>query len=172
VEPTEEFGPLRLGFVDPIQWRYEVIRPLVLFGDRTATQRAHETQTHPDTVRALARRFRQQGIPGLLSRGGIGGRQRRAPRMPEAVRQEVDRLKALYPGFHYRELARILSYKFETRINDKTAKHLWTRSDVSPQGQLPLWNYHTQPDRRQARLQVITLYAQGWEKRSISRFLH
>jgi hypothetical protein len=42
---------------------------------------------------------------------------------------------------------------------------------VSPQGQLPLWTYHTQPDRAQARLQVITLYAQGWEKRSISRFL-
>ena len=45
------------------------------------------------------------------------------------------------------------------------------RSEVSPQGQLPLWNYHTQPDRAQARLQVITLYAQGWEKRSLSRFL-
>jgi hypothetical protein len=42
---------------------------------------------------------------------------------------------------------------------------------VAPQGHLPLWNYHTQPDRYQARLHVITLYAQGWEKRSISRFL-
>ena len=171
MEPTEEFGQLRLGFGDPMQWRYEVIRPLVLFGDRTATQRAQETQTHPDTVRALTRRFRQQGMPGLLPIGGSTGRQQRAPRISEAVRQEVDRLKALYPGFHYRELARILSYKFETHINDKTAKHLWTRSEVSPQGQLPLWTYHTQPDRAQARLQVITLYAQGWEKRSISRFL-
>ena len=171
MEPTEEFGQLRLGFVDPMQWRYEVIRPLVLFGDRTATQRAHETQTHPDTVRALTRRFRQQGMPGLLPIGGSKGHQQRAPRISEAVRQEVDRLKALSPGFHYRELARILSYKFETPINDKTAKRLWTRSEVSPQGQLPLWTYHTQPDRAQARLQVITLYAQGWEKRSISRFL-
>jgi len=36
-------------------WRYEVMRPLVLFGDRTATQRARETHTHPDTVRALRR---------------------------------------------------------------------------------------------------------------------
>jgi hypothetical protein len=139
VEPTEEFGQLRLGFVDPMQWRYEVIRPLVLFGDRTATQRAHETQTHPDTVRVLTRRFRQRGMPGLLPSGGHKGRQQRAPRISTAVRQEVDRLKALSPGFHYRELARILSYKFETRINDKTAKHLWTRSEVSPQGQLPLW---------------------------------
>lgn len=171
MEPAEEFGQLRLGFVDSMQWRYEVIRPLVLFGDRTATQRAYETQTHPDTVRALTRRFRQQGLPGLLPRGGSPGRQQRAPRIPEAVRQEVDRLKALYPGFHDRELARILSYKFETRINDKTAKHLWARSAVALQGQLPLWTYHTQPDRTQARLQVITLYAQGWEKRSISRFL-
>jgi transposase InsO family protein len=171
VEPTEEFGQLRLGFVDPIQWRYEVIRPLVLFGDRTATQRAHETQTHPDTVRSFARRFRQQGMSGLLPRSSGGDQQRRASRMPEAVRQEVDRLKALYPGFHYRELARILSYKCQMPINDKTAKHLWECSDVAPQGQLPLWNYHTQPDRYQARLHVIKLYAQGWEKRSISRFL-
>jgi hypothetical protein len=171
VEPTEEFGQLRLGFVDPMQWRYEVIRPLVLFSDRSAAQRAHETQTHPDTVRTLRRRFRQQGMPGLLPSSGSPGRQQRAPRIPEAVRQEVDRLKALYPGFHYRELARILSYKFETHINDKTAKHLWMRSEGAPQGHLPLWTYHTQPKRSDARLQVITLYAQGWEKHSISRFL-
>ena len=171
MDPAEEFGQLRLGFVDPVQWRYEVIRPLVLFGDRSATQRAHETHTHPDTVRTLRRRFRQQGMRGLLPSGGRTGRQPRALRVPEAVRQEVDRLKALYPGFHYRELARILSIKFKTHINDKTAKRLWTRSAVAPQGQLPLWNYHTQPERQQARLQVITLYAQGWEKRSISRFL-
>jgi len=157
VEPTEKFGQLRLGFIDPMQWRYEVIRPLVLFGDRTATQRAHETHTHPDTVRALRRRFRQQGMRGLLPTSGNTGRQQRAPRIPEAVRQEVDRLKALYPGFHYRELARILSYKFATPINDKTAQQLWARSPVVPQGHLPLWNYHTQPDRQQARLQVITL---------------
>jgi transposase-like protein len=35
-----------------------------------------------------------------------------------------------------------------------------------------LGDYHTQADRYQARLQVIKLYAQGWEKISISRFLH
>jgi hypothetical protein len=36
---------------------------------------------------------------------------------PEAVRQEVDRLKTLYGGFHYRELARILSWKFRHLSN-------------------------------------------------------
>ena len=59
MEPTEEGGQLRLGFVAPMQGRYDVLRPRVLFGDRTAPPRAQETQTHPDTVRALRRRFRQ-----------------------------------------------------------------------------------------------------------------
>ena len=57
---------LQLRFIDQMPWRYEVIRPLVLFADRTATRRAQETHTHPDTVWTLERRFRQQGMVGLL----------------------------------------------------------------------------------------------------------
>jgi hypothetical protein len=59
VGPTVAFAPLELDVVDRIQWRHEVIRPLALFGDRTAQQRAHETATHPDTVRTLRRRFQK-----------------------------------------------------------------------------------------------------------------
>jgi hypothetical protein len=59
--PTDDFAQLSLQFVDHTQWRYEVIRPLVLLADRTPRQRAHETDTHPATVRTLTRRFRQQG---------------------------------------------------------------------------------------------------------------
>src|ERR671923_2381866 len=95
VEPTAEFAQLQLGFVDQTQWRYELIRPLVLFADRTASQRAQETDTHPDTVRTLRRRFRQEGMLGLLPanvevviRTRVGG-------IPEAARREIDRLKAL-----------------------------------------------------------------------------
>jgi site-specific recombinase XerD len=58
VEPSAAFAQLQLGFIDQIQWRDEVIRPLVLFADRTAQQRAQETETHPDTVRTLQRCFR------------------------------------------------------------------------------------------------------------------
>src|SRR2546423_13896303 len=107
MDSTAEFAqlPLRLG--DQLQWRYEVIRPLVLFADRTATQRAHETATHPDTVRTLHRRFRVQGMVGLLP-GNVEVIQRgRANAVPDDVREEIDRLKALYSGFHDRVLARI-----------------------------------------------------------------
>jgi hypothetical protein len=172
VEPTAEFAQLQLGFVDQTQWRYELIRPLVLFADRTAQQRAQETETHPDTVRTLHRRFPQRGILGLLPADVEVVPRRQASPIPEAVRQEVDRLKALYDGFHYRELARILLVKLGYAIDDKTVKKLWQASPVRCQGHLGLWEYHVQPDRYQARMQVIKLYYQGWEKISIHRLLH
>jgi hypothetical protein len=80
VEPTAEFAHLQLRFTDQTQRRYEVIRPLLLFEDRTATQRAQETETHPDTVRTFLRRFRQQGmqqhlpaVQGELALGDVHG---------------------------------------------------------------------------------------------------
>jgi transposase InsO family protein len=96
----------------------------------------------------------------------------KTPRVSVTVVEEMARLKALYAGFHARELARIVFYKLGERIDHKTAQRLWHQSAVATQEALPLLDYHTQPDRYQARLQVIKLYAQGWEKISISRFLH
>jgi hypothetical protein len=63
-------------------------------------------------------------------------------------------------------------YKLGERIGHKTAQRLWQQSPVVTQEALPLEDYHTQPDRSQARLQVLKRYAQGWDKISISRFLH
>jgi transposase InsO family protein len=77
----------------------------------------------------------------------------------------------LYDGFQYRELARIVLYKLNYRISHSTIQRLWPALLPSSQ-QLPLFDYHSVPDRPQARLQVIQLYCQGWTKRSISRFLH
>jgi transposase InsO family protein len=169
--PTEDFAQLQLQFVDQTQWRYEVIRPMVLFADRTPRQRAHETQTHPATVRTLTRRFQQQGMLGLLPDDVEVVVRTRMRRIPDAVRQELDRLKALYDGFHYRELARILFIKFGVSIDHKTVKALWQASAASCQGHLGLWDYHTHANRYRARLQVIQLSDQGWNKGSISRYV-
>jgi transposase len=169
--PTDDFAQLSLQFVDHTQWRYEVIRPLVLFADRMPRQRAHETATHPATVRALNRRFRHRGMLGLLPEDVEVSVRARALRVPEIVREELDRLKALYDGFRYRELARILFITYGVSVDHKTVKALWQASAVSCQGHLGLWDYHAQPNRYQARMQVITLYYQGWEKISIHRFL-
>jgi Winged helix-turn helix len=88
-----------------------------------------------------------------------------------AIHTRLDRLKALYDGFHYRELARMLFIKFGQAIDHKTVKVIWQASAVSMQGQLALMDYHAHPARYQARLQVIRLYYQGWAKVSIMRVL-
>jgi hypothetical protein len=169
---TDEFAQLQLQFVDQIQWRSEVIRPVVLCADRTARQRAHETHTHPATVRRLTWGFRQRGVLELLSEDVEVVVRGRAKQIPEAVRRAIERLKALYDGFHYRELARILFMKLGDPIDHKTVKTIWHESPASLQGRLDLLDYYAYPDRSQARLQVIQLYYHGWNKGSISRFLH
>ena len=109
---------------------------------------------------------------GLLPNDVSGARPGRPPRVPEAVRQEIDQLKALYAGFHARELARIVFSKLGYRIDHKTAQKLWQQSPVMTQDTLPRRQSSPHPDRYQARLQVIKLYYQGWDKVSISRFFH
>jgi hypothetical protein len=172
VEPARDCAQLHLHFVEPIQWRYALIRPLVLLAEGTAMQRAQDTHTHPDTVRTFVRRFRQQGMLGLLPDAIAVAHRHRASRVPEVVRQEVARLKALYTGFQYRALVRIVFCTTGYRLSVHTIKKLWQHSPPAAQGALALEDYHSQPDRYQARLQVIKLYYQGWTKRSISRVLH
>jgi transposase len=158
---ADDFAQLQLQFVDQPQWRYEVIRPMVLFADWTTQQRAQETQTHPATVRKLTRQFQRRGMLGLLPNDvEVRGRER-TTRVPDAIRQELDRLKTLYNGFHHRELARILFVTCGVSIDHRTVKTLWEESPVSCQEHLGLWDYHAHPDRYQARLQVVKLYYQG-----------
>jgi len=162
----------QLSFNDPTQQRYEIIRPLVLFHDRTAKQRAQETDTHPDTVGTLKRRFEAQGMLGLLPATLEvipAGRRRR---VPVEVVHELQRLKGLYEGFGSRELARIIFHTLARRIHHHTVQQLWQELQPAAPQQLPLLDYHSYAERSQARLQVIELYAQGWSKHSISQFLH
>src|SRR5262249_26528904 len=108
VEPLRDFAPLQLHFVDHIQWRYEVIRPLVLWPADAAAPGAEEPHLHRDAVRRLTRRFQQQGMRGLLPAHTELAPPSRGRPVPAVVVAEVARLKALYHGFGYRELARII----------------------------------------------------------------
>jgi hypothetical protein len=164
VEPQRDFAQLQLHFVDQIQWRYELIRPLVLLGEGPATQRAQDTHTHPETVGTLKRRFEQQGMLGLLPATMEVVHAGRRRRVPEAVVVEIARLKGLYAGLGYRELARILFYTLGERIDHKTVKTLWQQSVVPTPTQLPLLDSPSRPERYQVRVQAIKLYTQGWSQ--------
>src|SRR5207302_3775493 len=115
----------QLPLDDVMQQRYARIRPLVLWQDRTASQRAQETDTHPATVGALKRRFDAQGMLGLLPETlqvlPVGRRRR----VPDEVVEELQRLQGLYDGFGYRELARILFHTCACRVSHHSVKKLW-----------------------------------------------
>jgi transposase InsO family protein len=161
----------QLQLLDPTQYRYELIRPLLLDPERTATQRAQETGSHPETVGRLKRRFDQQGMLGLVPDTLDVLPARRQLRVPETVVHELQRLKGLYAGFSARELARIIFHTTMHRMTGQTAQRLWDRLPPAAPPPRPLLDYHSHPERAQARREVITLYAQGWSKRSISQCL-
>ena len=122
-----ETDDLQLPFSDPTQQRYELIRPLLLDPERTATQRAQETGTHPETVGRRKRRFAQQGMLGLGPDTLDVLPARRQLRVPETVVHELQRRKGLYAGFGARELARIIFHTTMHRMTGQTAQRLWDR---------------------------------------------
>ncbi len=91
--PLSDADEPQLPFNDPTQYRYALIRPLVLFQDRTAKQRAQETGTHPDTVGTLKRRFEAQGMLGLVPDTLVVVPAGRRRRVPAEVVHELQRLK-------------------------------------------------------------------------------
>jgi hypothetical protein len=152
---SETDDPL-LPWIDPTQQRYELIRPLLLCPEHTATQRAQETGTHPDTVGRLKRQFAQQGMLGLVPDTLEVHPARRQLRVPDTVVQELQRLKGLDQGFRDRELARLIFHTTMHRITGQTARRLWDRLPPAAPPR-PLLDYHSHPAPASARLAVITL---------------
>jgi Homeodomain-like domain len=169
VEQRPAFAHLPLRFRDPVQRRYEIIRPL-LMDACTAAERAAHTHLHPDTLGKRKRRFEQPGMLGLFPTHVAMRTRERRRQVPPAAVEELQRLKGLYGGLHYRELGRILSGKTGDRLDHKTIKRLWQPLPPPSPSPLPRLDYHSYAARPQARAQVITLYCQGWTKISISRF--
>jgi hypothetical protein len=98
-------------------------------------------------------------------------RPRRSQQVPAEVIEALTRLTARYDGCQLCELARIIHSTCNYRIADKTIKKLWQQSSGPVQGALPVDTYHSHPHRYQARLQVIKLYYQGWNRSRLSAVL-
>ncbi len=80
---SQTFQQLRLLFTDPIQHDYEVIREVVLFGERV-TVRGEETGLDRTTVADKARRFIEKGMLGLVDERAM-----QAGRKPHAFPDHV-----------------------------------------------------------------------------------
>jgi transposase InsO family protein len=166
VSAAEDFAQYQLQFIDPIQYDYEVIRPIVLFAE-TIAERRRQTGLERTTIGDKARRFLQDGMLGLVDqRAGHAGR--KGHRYPEAVAAYLLYVKHLYPPIHDRELVRIVQREFGYTTNHHTVKHCLARHASPVQLEMPLLAFAEFADAYHARWTVVRMWAEGWNKKSIA----
>jgi hypothetical protein len=170
MKPEEPFTQLYLKFTDPIQYDYEIIRPITLYSE-TVTARSQETETPRTTVSEKARRFVQEGMLGLVDKRSQSTPSREIG-YPEPIAKYMLYLKHLYPPIHYREIVRILARKFGYKTNHNKVKRFLERNPVTIQLEMKLEHFHDFEDAYEARWTVVRMFYEGWNKKSIANLLH
>jgi putative transposase len=150
----------------PGQRTYELIRPVVLFGQSPA-ERAAETGAAARTVYRQAARFDQLGLAGLLP----PPRAEKHRRLPPEVRQAILDATREHPSLTARELTRICWARCGHRPSPHTVKRVLAESPPPPRTHRRFQPYHAEPDPIQRRLAIVRLHVEGWNATSIAAYL-
>jgi transposase InsO family protein/transposase len=156
--------------VDPLQYAYELIRPIVLFGE-TAAERSRQTGVDRTVIGDKARRFVTDGM-NALGDGRTQPTTGDGPTYPEAIAGYILYLKQLYPPIHLREIERILARKFGYQTNHHTLKRFLKPYETPLQLELDLTTFSSFADAYQARWTVVRMAQEGWNKKSIAACLN
>src|SRR3712207_3506696 len=147
-EHTDEWEQVELLCGWPEQRDYELIRPLVLFGD-PVTERAEETGT---SERALYRRtsaFEAEGMASLFGSGTTG-----RSRMPPAVRRLIVDLKAEHSALNLSEISRICYARYGRRPDERTLGRVLEEEPVPLRMIRRFAPYRERSSRRERRAAV------------------
>jgi len=166
---TEEWGILQQRTLWPEQEQYELIRPIVLFGD-TPSERAEQTGTAERTLYRRVDRFDQEGMMSLFA-GGQTPKPENARSVPVPMRQSIVDLKAEYPAFTPNELATIGYVQFGRRLSRQTVQRILLEGPPPSRTARRYTSYLEIADPAERRLAVIRLHAEGWSISSIARYL-
>jgi predicted DNA-binding protein YlxM (UPF0122 family) len=147
--------------VFPEQTAYELLRPVVLFGD-PAIQRAQETDEPRTSLERKADTFDEQGMVSLFA-----SRPRKQPRetarsLPPDMRQLIVDLRVEMPNMSIREIAEICDTRFHRRPSHHSI-HL-SRCAASLSLLTPLI-------RRNAVTTLCSFMLSGWSVASIAEYL-
>jgi putative transposase len=163
--PTEQWEQLELRFTSPAQRQYELIRPVVLFG-QPAAERARETNSPQRTVSRHAKLFLERGMASLFATPPTPP----TPRLPAALRTTIAALKAEHPALHLREIASICYVRYGRRPSIQTVKRILAEADpVVVERRYP--PFHEIDDPVTRRIAIIRLHAEGWNAKSIADYL-
>jgi transposase InsO family protein len=165
----EPFAQLHLRFTDPIQFDYEVIRPVILFAQST-NSRSLETEVPRTTVREKAKQFAIEGMLGLVDQRSTTSSNREEG-FPEPIARHILYLKQVYPPIHYREIVRIIDRKFGHKTDHKKVQRFLERYPIPVQLELKLVHFHEFDDAYEARWTVVRMFYEGWNKKSIAAVL-
>ncbi len=170
VERTEDWAQLKRHLNWPEQVLYELIRPVVIFGE-TATERARATGTHARTIDRQAARFDRAGMRGLVPAHPPSAAE--DPRsLPPPMRQLIVNLRAEVPSMALREMARICEVQFARRPSHHSVQKVLAAGPAPSVTVRRFPPYAHMPDLIQRRLAVVRLHAEGWHITTIARYLH
>ena len=165
VEHSDDWEQIELLCGWPEQRDYELIRPLVLFGDPVA-ERAEETST---SERTLYRRTSAFGAEGMESLFGSETTRRR--RLPPAVRRLIVDLKAEHPALNLSEISRICYARFGRRPDERTVGRVLEEEPVPLRMIRRFPPYREIPEARGRRAAIVALHAEGWTVKAIASYL-
>ena len=166
VAAAEEFDRIRMECIDPLQYAYELIRPIVLFGE-SAAERSRQTGVDRTVIGDKARRFVTDGMSALAD-GRTQPATGEGPTYPDAIAGYILYLKQRYPPIHLREIERILARKFGYHTNHHTLKRFLKPYETPLQLELDLTTFSSFGDAYQARWTVVRMAQEGWNKTSIA----
>jgi putative transposase len=163
VEHTEEWA-----LIEPLlpwheQREYELLRPIVLFGD-TPAERAGQTGAAARTLHEKARRFEEEGVLSLFPTA-------RGPTLQPEIRRLIVDLKVQHPPLSLGEIARICYVQFGTRPSKNTVKAVLRKEPAPLFAKKHFPAYHEMPAGRERRSAVVRLHAEGWTPSAIASYL-
>lgn len=170
-EPSHAWQDIQPLLKDPAQIQYEILRPVVLWG-QTPKERGAETGVSPRTIYYRANLFDQAGMASLLPAAPpptIPKQDKRT--LPPDIRQEIVDLHTQYPAFHPHELATICFVKFNRKPAPATIK-LILASGPKPSTTTRRYPRYVEIESiAERRRVIIRLHADGWNAKSIAGYL-
>lgn len=165
-EPTDDWQQLQLLTQFPEQRAYELIRPVVLFGQSPA-ERAQHTGIPQRTLYRQVARFATEGMTSLFAPTKVAHHRT----LPEEIRRHILALKAEHPALHTYEITNICWVRFDRRPSSHTVKRILAEGPLPSDQPRRFPPYHAIADPAEARLAIIRLHTEGWNKQSIADYL-
>src|SRR5215210_1063307 len=164
--PTDDWHQLQFQLDWPEQQRYELIRPVVVFGT-PPVERAQQTGVSASTIYRKVSRFDEAGMQSLFEAEPV--EDKRA--LPPAYRQAIVQLTAEYPPFRLNDWATICETRFERRPSRATIKKILSTEPAPGKVQRRFPPYAEMADPLDRRGAIVRLHAEGWNIASIAGYL-